>query len=224
MSAYRAYDNFRRDSSVYTWLYRIVWNAAGDYAAKQKKLPVVEYSESSGIPQDKVYAYINKFPEVEDDVMERMTKENCLQMFMNCLPAKYRAVFALRSILRCTVSETSEILGINPGAVKTNHHRARKLMKEQFEGRCSLIHPEAPCRCCSFAGFLKETGKRTGFQDIEVIKNKSRAAVEEYTDEMQNIFQIEELYDNEIKPREFDGFIGRIKDLSRGGASRLLSC
>lgn len=222
MNAYRAFDEFRGDSSVYTWLYRIVWNAAKDYTRKVQKLPVVEYSEAHDISQAEVYAYINKFPKVEDEVLAQLMKENCLQMFMNCLPSKYRAVFTLRCILSCTVEETSGILDISSEAVKTNLHRARQTMKEQIEGRCSLINPEAPCNCCSFAGYIQQTGQTATMQEIATIRNRKKTAVEEYSRELRTILNIEELYNTRILPPSFPDFISRIKELADEGELNLL--
>jgi len=55
---------------------------------------------------------------VEDEVMAVLTRESCLQMFMNCMPSKYRAVYTLRIMLQFSVAETSEILEISESAVK----------------------------------------------------------------------------------------------------------
>jgi RNA polymerase sigma-70 factor (ECF subfamily) len=215
LNAYRTFDEFRGDSSVYTWLYRIVLNAAKDYTRKVQKIPVVEYSESHDISQDEVYAYINKFPKVEDEVLAQLTKENCL-------PSKYRAVFTLRCILKCTVEETADILGISREAVKTNLHRARQTMKEQIEGRCSLINPDAPCNCCSFAGYLQQTGQAATMQEIATIKARKEAAADEYSWELRTILNIEELYNTQVLPPSFPDFISRIKELAGEGELKLL--
>jgi len=222
LNAYQGFDNFRGDSSAYTWLYRIVWNAAKDYSRKGQKLPVVEYSETYQIPQAEVYAFINSLPQVEDEVMARLTRENCLQMFMNCLPSRYRAVFTLRCILSCTVLETAAILDISPEAVKTNLHRAREMMKKLIEGRCSLIHPGAPCNCCSFASYLIRTGQKASMQQIETLRARKKKAVEEYSREMREILNIEELYNTRILPPSFPDFITRIKELTEEGELKLL--
>jgi len=223
LNAYRSFSDFRGDSAAYTWLYRIVWNAARDYSQKVRKLPVVEYSETHDIPQSEVYAYINTFPKVEDEVLTRLMKENCLQMFMNCLPSKYRSVFVLRSALHCSVQETADILGISREAVKTNLHRARHIMKEQIEGRCSLIHPGAPCNCCSFASYIQKTGQAATLQDIETIRNRKESALKDFNLEMKKILNIEELYNTRVLPPSFPDFITRIKELADEGELKLLN-
>jgi RNA polymerase sigma-70 factor (ECF subfamily) len=61
LNAYKAFNRFRHDSAVSTWLYRIVMNVAKKYAKESRKLPVEEYAEEHQISQADVYNYINRF-------------------------------------------------------------------------------------------------------------------------------------------------------------------
>lgn len=213
LNAYQAFDSFRQDSAVSTWLYRIVMNVAKKYTQELRKLPVEKYAEEHQISQADVYAYINRFGQIEDDVLTNCTRETCLQMFMNCMPPKYRAVYTLRIILDFSVQETAEILDIRENTVKVNLHRARNIIKDHFMGRCSLIQPGALCDCRSYAKYLLET-KRTRFLlDIETVRNKEQVAVAKFCNEMREILQIEELYNTRIIPLDYAEFLARIKTI-----------
>jgi RNA polymerase sigma factor (sigma-70 family) len=222
LNAYKAFDRFRHDSAVSTWLYRIVMNVAKKYAQESRKLPVEEYAEEHQISQADVYNYINRFGQVEDEVLTNRTRETCLQMFMNCMPSKYRAVYTLRIILDFSVQETAEILDIKENTVKVNLYRARNIIKTHFAGRCSLIQPGALCDCRSYAKFLFETKRIRLLLDIETVRNKEQAATEEFRSEMREILQIEKLYNTRIIPLDYAEFLTRIKKIRKEKRLKIL--
>ncbi len=156
LNAYKAFDNFRYESSVYTWLYKIVLNTSKKFYREARKLPVEEYSEAHNISQAEVYQTINRFGQVEDETIAVLVRENCLQMFMNCMPPKYRSVYTLRIILNFSVKETAGILDIKENTVKVNLHRAKNITKDHINGRCSLIKPGSICDCRSYANYILE--------------------------------------------------------------------
>jgi RNA polymerase sigma factor (sigma-70 family) len=100
LNAYRALDGFRQESAIHTWLYRIVVREASKVKNELKKLPVDQYAERHQKTKEEVFQYINSFGVVEDEVMANLARENCLQLFMNCMPSRYRVVFTLRVILQ----------------------------------------------------------------------------------------------------------------------------
>lgn len=222
LKAYKAFEKFKNYSSIYTWLYRIVLNVAKDFYQEGRKLPVEVYSEEHNISQVEVYRYINSFGQVEDKALVNNLRENCLQMFMNCMPSKYRAVYTLRIILHCSVKETAEILEISQEQVKVNLHRARKITADHINERCSLIKPGSICDCRSYAKYLSENNKNHLLPDIEIIKNKEKIAVEEFEGEMDQIKQIEELYNTRVKAPDFSQFIKGLKQFARKNKIKLL--
>lgn len=222
MNAYKAYENFRGESSPYTWLYRIVVNEAKRLSRERAKLPVEEYTEHHGITEAEFYGHINKFGDTENEALVNLTRESCLQMFMNCMPGKYRAVFTLRIILHCTVAKTAQILEISPEAVKTNLHRARRIIGAHFEGRCSLIKPGSLCNCRSYAAFLEKNGRTGVLLDVPLAAREERTAAEEFYSEVKDILRIEKLYDTEFEPLPYGGFVEKLKERAGEGSYKLL--
>lgn len=222
LNAYKAFPRFREKSSVYTWLYRIVLNTSRNHFRKWEKLRVDRYAEEKGIPLEEAYAGVNSFGQVEEEAFTNQIRETCLQMFMNCMPAKYRTVYTLRVMLHLSVKETAEVLEISADAVKTNLYRARKIAKSHLEGRCSLVKPGAMCNCRSFAAFVKAKKREKILMDIKLIQKEERAAVENYTEEMKAILEVDHLYDALIAPTDYTEFLKRIKKLVKSKQLTLL--
>ncbi|MBN2525566.1 MAG: hypothetical protein JXR76_04170 [Deltaproteobacteria bacterium] len=51
-----------------------------------------DYADTHALSLKAVYDHIGGFGNVEDEVLVGRVRERCLQMFMNCMPAKYRTV------------------------------------------------------------------------------------------------------------------------------------
>ncbi len=224
LSALKGIGNFRGDSSLYTWLYRIVVNSSRKYGRDDLRLPVAEYAEEHSMTEREVYDGINRYGMVEEEVLVKLTKENCLQMFMNCIPSQYRVIYTLRVILSLTVREAAEILQISESLVKVNLHTARKLIAAHFEGRCSLMGKGKLCDCRSYAAYILENGRPGRFVDLNVIHEKEQKAVAEFYNDLKDLLEIEDLYERTtVESQGFDQFHNRIKKLIEDKTFKLLS-
>lgn len=222
LNAYKAYENFRHESSFYTWIYRIVINEAKQHIKYIDKLPVDKYAEEHNISSSDVFKNINSYGEVEDEVMTSIARETCLQLFMNCMPSKYRVVFTLRVILQFSVRDTSEVLEVSENSVKVNLHRARALLKSLSDGRCSLINPANPCKCSSWVKYAIESKRDILKEDIQVIHHAEKKVAQQFKTELKEIVSISELYNTQIIPAKYSLFKERIKDLINEGRLKLL--
>ena len=222
LNAYKAFEKFRHDSDVGTWIYRIVLNASKKYVKEARRLPVAEYADDHHMSQAEVYGSINRFGQIEDRVLTELTREACLQMFMNCMPPKYRVVYTLRCILHFSVKEISEILDMSESAVKVNLNRARTVIKSHFDGRCSLIQPGSMCDCRAYARYLVESQKTHVLLDIETVRNNEKVATDEFRRELQEVMHIDTLYNTRIKPVDYSDFLKKIKALKATKQYKLL--
>jgi RNA polymerase sigma factor (sigma-70 family) len=114
-------DNFREDAQLYTWLYRIATNESLTFIEQQKKkasvsLDVVESSLSNKIMADKHFDP-NKL-------------EWKLQVAIQQLPDKQRAVFNLRYYDEMPYEEMSRVLETSEGALKASYHHAVKKIED----------------------------------------------------------------------------------------------
>jgi RNA polymerase sigma factor (sigma-70 family) len=121
IKAWKGMANFRGDSGLFTWLYRIATNEALSFLVKKKRrffLPWqdVENSLINKIDSD---AYFSA-----DDIQKKLMKA------IASLPEKQRVVFSLRYYDEMKYDQMSEILGTSVGALKASYHHAAKKIEE----------------------------------------------------------------------------------------------
>ncbi len=131
--AFTHLQNFRGDSTLATWLSRIVINEALGRLRKQRRIADRSTSIDSGSA-----AQIIQFPlNTSNDNPERMmAQRQILQLVERAtdnLPDAFRTVFVARVIEGLSTDETAEVLGLRPETVKTRLHRARNLLRKHLE-------------------------------------------------------------------------------------------
>ncbi|HTL08285.1 MAG TPA: sigma-70 family RNA polymerase sigma factor [Chitinophagaceae bacterium] len=114
-------ENFREDSQLYTWLYRIATNECLSFLEQKKRkstvsLGDVETGLSNTIKADKGFD-ANKL-------------EWKLQLAMQQLPEKQRIVFNLRYYDEMPYEEMSKVLETSEGALKASYHHAVKKIED----------------------------------------------------------------------------------------------
>jgi RNA polymerase sigma-70 factor, ECF subfamily len=123
-------NQFRRESSFGTWLIQIAINEARMRNRKQWRIPMLSLSDD----KDDAKAYIPKdfedWREIPSTALERVEVRDALVKALSSLAQHYREAFVLRDIHELTISETSAILGISPGAVKSRLRRARLMLRD----------------------------------------------------------------------------------------------
>ncbi|RUZ71636.1 RNA polymerase sigma factor [Mesorhizobium sp. M7A.F.Ca.US.006.01.1.1] len=151
VKAFAHLDAFRGDSSLATWLSRIVINEALGRLRKRRK--TVALPEN---PQ----AEIIRFPlNPSDDPERTMAQRQILQLVeqaTDSLPDVYRTVFVARVIEGLSIEETADLLGVRPQTVKTRLHRARALVRKALDDQIGPVlldaFPFAGRRCERLTG------------------------------------------------------------------------
>jgi RNA polymerase sigma-70 factor (ECF subfamily) len=117
INAWRNIDNFRNESSIYTWLYAIATNESLAIINKRKK--------NAAVPIDDLGSYFANSQEGSTwfDGDEAQIK---LQNAILRLPEKQRIVFNLKYFNDMTYEEMSKILDTSVGALKASYHYAVK--------------------------------------------------------------------------------------------------
>jgi RNA polymerase sigma-70 factor (ECF subfamily) len=133
LSAFRGLAGFRHDSSLGTWLTRILINEALAIARARK--PALA-SGSSG--QTLLGGQVIPFPLADagpdpERAMAQRQIRAALEGAIDELPEAFRTVLVARVIEGMTVEETADILGIRTETVKTRLHRARRLLRIAVE-------------------------------------------------------------------------------------------
>lgn len=145
----RAFANlatFRGDSSLATWLSRIVINEAlGRLRKRRRTVAMPENPE----------AQVIRFPlNPSDDPERTMAQRQILALVeraTDSLPDIYRMVFVARVIEGLSMEETADLLGVRPETVKTRLHRARSLLRKALDDEIGPVlldaFPFAGRRC-----------------------------------------------------------------------------
>ena len=114
-------ENFREDSQLYTWLYRIATNEGLSFLEQQKRRSTVSLSDVESGLSNKVKA---------DTHFDANKLEWKLQVAIQQLPEKQRIVFSLRYFDELPYQEMSRILDTSEGALKASYHHAAKKIEE----------------------------------------------------------------------------------------------
>ncbi len=121
IKVWNALDNFREDSQLYTWLYRIATNESLSYIEQQKKRVSVSLSDVENGLSNKLKAEKN---------YDSNKIEWKLQLAMQQLPEKQRVVFNLRYYDEMPYQQMSVVLETSEGALKASYHHAVKKIED----------------------------------------------------------------------------------------------
>src|SRR3954467_13454893 len=114
-------ENFKEESQLYTWLYRIATNESLTFLEQQKKRSSVSLNDVETGLSNKIIA---------DKNFDANRLEWKLQLAIQQLPEKQRAVFNLRYYDEMPYEEMSRVLETSEGALKASYHHAAKKIEE----------------------------------------------------------------------------------------------
>ena len=221
LSAYSAYPKFQNKSQVSTWLYRIVVNCAYKNIKKLKRLPVYDIAPEYNLTTDEFFEKLKSYAPVEDQVMVNCMREQCLQLFLKCMPSKQRVAFVLKVLLDLPGEDVAQIMGISVGAVKTNVYRARLRMKENMEDKCSYINPDSPCHCKNWVAYAIANNKMDMIPNFPLNKEIDYDLI--FAKEMDFLSKVKFLYDKYPEKMAYRSFIENIKNLISQKSLEILS-
>ena len=118
---WKGLENFREDSQLYTWLYRIATNESLSFLDQLKKKSSVSLSDVESGLSNKVMA---------EEHFDASRMEWKLQLAIQQLPEKQRVVFTLRYYDEMPYEEMSQVLETSEGALKASYHHAVKKIEE----------------------------------------------------------------------------------------------
>ena len=125
IKAWKGLANFRGDSEIFTWLYRIATNESITFLNKKRTrffLPLVDVEKQ-------LAAAIETDPLISADQIQMKFQKAILT-----LPEKQRIVFNMRYFEEIPYEEMSKILGTSVGALKASYHFAVKKIEKYMTG------------------------------------------------------------------------------------------
>lgn len=116
MVLYKKLPEFRFQSGVYTWIYRIVSTRSLNTIRKNKIKRFFSLEDSESANKDSGSDFVKQLEDREEiERLERMLQK---------LPAKQREVFIMRNFNELSYQEIAEITGKSEGALKANYFHA----------------------------------------------------------------------------------------------------
>jgi RNA polymerase sigma-70 factor, ECF subfamily len=121
IKVWKGLENFKEESQLYTWMYRIATNEALTHLRQKQKMAIssihpIEYQLSKSLESDNYFT--------GDEIQLK------LQQAILTLPEKQRIVFNMRYYDETPYEQMSEILETSVGALKASYHIAAKKIEE----------------------------------------------------------------------------------------------
>ncbi|HHW60203.1 MAG: RNA polymerase sigma factor [Bacteroidales bacterium] len=116
-------DNFRGDSKLYTWIYRIATNEAINFINKKRSNLFISIDEL----QENFLDNLEADPYFKGSEIERK-----LIKAINTLPPKQKLVFYLRYYTQMPYKDMAEVLNTPINTLKSSYHQAKKKIKKFF--------------------------------------------------------------------------------------------
>ncbi len=138
ISAYRAFDRFRGDSKVYTWLYQIAINHCRNRLRQRGRVRAIQ-AESLDQPRDPEETGEASAREIPDlthaphAVLEDKELRQRIVAAVASLPPDYREVVVLREMQGLSYNEIAEATHLSLDNVKTRLSRARAMLRRKLE-------------------------------------------------------------------------------------------
>ena len=124
VKVWKGLQNFREDSQLYTWLYRIATNESLTFLEQQKKHASVSMTDLEEILGNRIKA---------DQNFDAKRLEWKLQLAIQSLPERQKLVFNLRYYDEMPYQEMSKILETSEGSLKASYHHAAKKVEEYIK-------------------------------------------------------------------------------------------
>lgn len=121
--------NFKEESSLYTWMYRIARNETLNFIDKEKRRTGVDIDPP----------ILELIP--GDTFLDHLGEEKISQLLFEAiqtLPEKQALVFELKYFQDLPYSEISALLNTSEGALKASYHHARQKIELFFQNQLNL--------------------------------------------------------------------------------------
>jgi len=124
IKVWKGLENFREDSQLFTWLYRIATNESLTFLTQKKKRNAVSLSDDENGLSNQLKS---------ESGFDANKLEWKLQLGIQKLPEKQRLVFNLRYYDEMPYEQMSQVLDTSEGALKASYHHAVKKIEDYIK-------------------------------------------------------------------------------------------
>lgn len=136
----RSLKNFRGQSSLSTWIYKIATNTALDRIRKNVRSKN-DLSLDAACDVEDVNVWTGESSALDEQVI-RGEMNDCIRNVVSRLPEVYRTVIVLAEFEGFKNEDIAKILTLSIESVKIRLHRARHKLKEELSNHCILFRDE----------------------------------------------------------------------------------
>ncbi|HAQ17900.1 MAG TPA: hypothetical protein DCR40_01550 [Prolixibacteraceae bacterium] len=133
LEIFRTAENFRGDSKISTWLYRIATNRSLNFVRNNKRkrfFQSIEDTFTGGRNRNSEISE-NRGDQPDRNITDQQ-RSDLLHRAIDRLPEKQRAAFTLNKYEELSYQQIAEIMEISLASVESLIHRAKKNLQEQL--------------------------------------------------------------------------------------------
>ena len=130
LRAFKNLPTFQRDSSFFTWLYRIVTNLGIDLLRKPGRRVQEPIEEVGTTDRDVDFPFLGRFDGADPvEAVRRREIAQRLQAAFDELPSYHRAVIVLRELEGMSYEEMASVMSVSKGTIMSRLFHARKKLQ-----------------------------------------------------------------------------------------------
>jgi RNA polymerase sigma-70 factor (ECF subfamily) len=132
---YQNLDNFRYQSQIYTWIYRVAVNHFINYQKKERKKYWLSLMNQKvmDIVNSRNVDNLSTDTHSPDRIVEKSEREKIILALIHSLHIKYKAPLLLQRYENLSYQEIAETLNLTVGAVESRIHRAKRQLIKKLE-------------------------------------------------------------------------------------------
>lgn len=124
LTVFRKAAQFKGESALGTWIYRIAVNTCYDQLRKAKR------NRADQLPD-----YVDPSDPAAEDAIESAGLRPEIELALATLPQEFRSAVVLSDLEGLSMGETAEALGVPVGTVKSRVFRGRRLLAKELGNR-----------------------------------------------------------------------------------------
>lgn len=141
LKAYRTFANFRQQSAVYTWLYRIAANTCYDLMRRRQRHPERSLNQPLETAEGELFQQFADEADLPDEILDRKETIAAVRAAIGELPENLRQILILRDIEGLSYEEIAVLENLRAGTVKSRLFRARQQLAIQLRA-AEAAHPK----------------------------------------------------------------------------------
>lgn len=132
LKIYRQIKNFREESKLSTWIYRISVNTCLDWKKKKERLKSINFSNMVNEENKDQNIDIKDESMLPDEIILNDENQKQVHNFIYELSDKYKSVLIMYHFNEMSYKDISNVLNIPERTVETRLYRARRMLKDKI--------------------------------------------------------------------------------------------